>query len=268
MSESEDSKFMNWTYDDFKKGVLELTAINLSSYKERQMKRRIDSLLSRSGYNEYKDYFDVLSVNSELLDKFVNYLTINVSEFYRNPEQWKILEQQILPDLIKKHSKIRIWSAACSTGEEPYSLTILLSAFLPLDSIKILATDIDVAAIDKAKAGVYNAKSLETLPAIHKDGFFRNQNGLFTLDDKIKECVEFRQHDLLREPFPGKFHLVLCRNVMIYFTEEAKELLYRKFHDSLESDGVLFVGSTEQVIFPQRYNLKPMRTYFYKRIDA
>jgi chemotaxis protein methyltransferase CheR len=259
---------MNWSYDDFKKGVMELTAINLSSYKERQMKRRIDALISRSGYNGYKDYFDALTCEPVKLQKFVDYLTINVSEFYRNPEQWKTLEQQMLPDLIKKHGNIRVWSAACSTGEEPYSLTMLLSTFLPLNSIRILATDIDIAAIEKAKIGVYTGKSLETLPMVHKDAFFRQQNGLFVIESKIKDCVEFRQHDMLREPFPGKFHLILCRNVMIYFTEEAKEELYRKFHGSLERDGVLFVGSTEQIIFPQRYNLKPVRTYFYKRVDG
>jgi len=259
---------MNWSYDDFKRGVMELTAINLSSYKERQMKRRIDALISRSGYNGYKDYFDALTLNSVILEKFVDYLTINVSEFYRNPEQWKALEQQILPDLLKRHGSIKVWSAACSTGEEPYSLIMLLSTFTSLNSIKILATDIDVAAIKKARTGIYTGKSLETLPLVHKDAFFRQQNGFFMLDSKIKDCVEFRQHDMLREPFSGKFHLILCRNVMIYFTEEAKEELYRKFHDSLERDGVLFVGSTEQIIFPQRYNLKPIRTYFYKRIDS
>lgn len=260
---------MNWSYDDFKKGVMELTGINLSSYKERQMKRRIDALVSRSGYNGYKDYFDAFMLNPAILERFVDYLTINVSEFYRNPEQWKTLEQQVLPDLIKKHgNNIRVWSAACSTGEEPYSLTMLLSAFLSLNSIRILATDLDVAALKKAGIGAYTGKSLETLPLELKDGFFRQQNGLYMIDDKIKNCVEFRQHDMLREPFPGKFHLILCRNVMIYFTEEAKEELYRKFHDSLERDGVLFVGSTEQIIFPQRYNLKPLRTYFYKRIDG
>lgn len=259
---------MNWSYDEFKRGVMELTAINLSSYKERQMKRRIDALISRSGFNGYMDYFDALMHNSVILEKFVDYLTINVSEFYRNPEQWKALEQQILPDLIKKHGSIKVWSAACSTGEEPYSITMLLSTFSSLNSIKILATDIDISAIKKARTGIYIGKSLETLPLVHKEAFFRQQNGFFIIDTRIKDCVEFRQHDMLREPFPGKFHLILCRNVMIYFTEEAKEELYRKFYDSLERDGVLFVGSTEQIIFPQRYNLKPVRTYFYKRVDS
>jgi chemotaxis protein methyltransferase CheR len=266
--EDEVIRSMIWSYEDFKKGIMELTAIDLSSYKERQMKRRIDALISRSGYNGYKEYFEALTFTRAMLEKFVDYLTINVSEFYRNPEHWRTLEQQILPDLIKKYGSIRVWSAACSTGEEPYSLTMMLSAFLPLNSIRILATDIDSAVIEKAKKGVYTGKSLETLPLVYKDAFFRQENGLFLIDAQIKNCVEFRQHDMLREPFYGKFHLILCRNVMIYFTEEAKEDLYRKFHDALERDGVLFVGSTEQIIFPQRYNLKAVRTYFYKRVDG
>lgn len=258
---------MNWTYDDFKKGVLELTAINLTNYKERQMKRRIDSLISRNGYSGYNDYFEALKSKNSVLDKFVNYLTINVSEFYRNPEQWTVLERQILPDILKKHKSIRVWSAACSTGEEPYSLVMLLSSFAPLHTHKVIATDIDIAAIEKAKIGIYTNKSLEALPQVYKDAFFEQQNNSFLIDAKVRDCVEFRQHDLLREPFPGKFHLIVCRNVMIYFTEEAKEELYRKFHDALEHDGVLFVGSTEQIIFPQRYNLKSIKTYFYKRSD-
>jgi len=259
---------MAWTYDDFKKSLMDLTSINLSLYKERQMKRRIDAFISRSGYGNYQDYFAELTRNTSLLDKFVNYLTINVSEFYRNPEQWEVLEKHILPELIKKNGNIQVWSAACSTGEEPYSLTMLLSAFLPLDSIKILATDIDLAAIDKAKKGMYSEKSFETLPAFHKEKFFRFQGGDYLIDDRVKNCVEFRHHDMLTEPFPGKFHLIVCRNVMIYFTEEAKTELYKKFHDALYHDGVFFVGSTEQIIFPNKFDLKSIRTYFYKRIDA
>ena len=122
---------MDWTYEDFKDAVLKLTGIDLSSYKERQMKRRIDSFISRNGYSSYQDYFRALSSDAMKQTNFIDYITINVSEFFRNPDQWEILDKQILPSLLQKYRDLKIWCAACSTGEEPYSLAMLLSRYLP-----------------------------------------------------------------------------------------------------------------------------------------
>ena len=161
-------------YEEFKKDVYKLTDINLDMYKERQMKRRIDTLIGKHGYTEYGEFVKALKVSKELLNEFVNYLTINVSEFYRNPEQWKYLEERVIPDLIHKFGHgIKIWSAACSTGDEPYSLVMLLSKFLPLSQIKILATDIDEQVIAKAKIGLYKSISLNSLPQEFKDKYFK-----------------------------------------------------------------------------------------------
>ena len=127
-------------YDTFKKDILLITKIDLNAYKERQMKRRIDTLIAKHGFKTYNDFVAAIKVNKILLDEFVNYLTINVSEFYRNPEQWTYLEEKVIPELIKNYGHgIRIWSAACSTGDEPYSLAMLLTKFLPLNQIHIYA---------------------------------------------------------------------------------------------------------------------------------
>ncbi|MFO7294460.1 MAG: protein-glutamate O-methyltransferase CheR [Clostridia bacterium] len=257
---------MSWTYEDFKKAILDLTGIDLSSYKEKQMKRRIDSLISRSGYDGYQTYYRALVEDKEKLDRFLNYITINVSEFFRNPGQWTILEKEILPDLLKKHGNLKIWSAACSSGEEPYSLVMLLAKFLPLERIRILATDIDREALDKARKGIYDARSLQSIPQELVHRYFKPFNGLFAIDPQIKACVEFRRHDLLNDPFPGNCHLILCRNVMIYFTEEAKVKIYKKLHEALYPDGVLFVGSTEQIIIPHMYGFQPLKPFFYKKM--
>ena len=147
-------------YEGFKEKILRLTGIDLSSYKERQMRRRIDSLIHRNNYDDYDEYFKALTQNSNLYDEFINYLTINVTEFYRNPEQWKVLENEIMPEIMKFNKKPKIWSAACSTGEEPYSLAMMMSRYVDLSSFKILATDIDDAALNKAMVGIYSAKSL------------------------------------------------------------------------------------------------------------
>ena len=159
-------------YEDFKKFVLQNTSIDLNAYKERQMKRRIDSLIERNKYDGYDSYSKAIKTNKELMDQFVNYLTINVSEFYRNPALWKTLEDVILPDLIKKFgTNLKIWSAACSTGDEPYSLAMVLAKKMPLNKIHIIATDIDDQVLEKARDGVYAASSLKGLPDEYKNKY-------------------------------------------------------------------------------------------------
>ncbi len=252
-------------YEAFKKSIYKLTGIDLSCYKEKQMKRRIKSLMSRNSFNNFNNYYIGLKKNEELFKEFLNYLTINVSEFYRNPKQWEILEKNILPNIIKNNRKIKVWSSACSTGEEPYSLVMLLTKFFNISNINVLATDLDKTAISKAQIGVYNEKSLKNLPMSFKKKFFKKVGNSYRIDEKVKKCVEFKQINLLKDSYPKNYHLILCRNVMIYFTEDAKLDMYRKFHDSLTDDGVFFVGSTEQIILPSRYNLKPIQTFFYKK---
>ena len=254
-------------YEQFKSQVYKLTKIDLSSYKEKQMKRRIDSLISRHKYTSYDEYVDAIKKDSVLFEEFVNYLTINVSEFWRNPEQWDVLEKKILPELIKESNGVlRVWSAACSTGDEPYSLVMLLSRFMPLSKIKIIATDIDKQVLEKAKAGLYSQKSIAGLPEEFKEKYF-TKIGLsnYQISDSVKKCVEFREHNLLNDTYPNKLDLIVCRNVLIYFTEEAKEQIYKKFNDSLRSGGYLFVGSTEQIMNYRELNYSSCHSFFYKK---
>lgn len=253
-------------YHIFKEKVYKLIGINLSSYKERQMKRRIESLITRNNYDSYDEYFDALKKNEKLLEEFVNYLTINVSEFYRNPQQWQILESDIIPELLKYNKKLKIWSAACSTGEEPYSLAMLLTKFLPMQEISLIATDIDKGALDRAHMGLYSKKSLENLPKEFINKYFQKINESYKISEDIKKRVSFKQHNLLEDPYPTNCDLIICRNVMIYFTEETKNEMYHKFYQSLNNNGVLFVGSTEQIILPHRYKLTPIKTFFYKKM--
>lgn len=252
-------------YEGFKQKVLKLTGIDLSSYKERQMRRRIDSLIRRNNYDDYDEYHKALIQNPKLYDEFINYLTINVSEFYRNPLQWEMLEKEIMPAILKNNKRPKIWSAACSTGEEPYSLVMMMSRFMDLGSIKILATDIDDGAVNKAKRGIYVPKSLVNLPKDFIGNYFEKNGENYKISDKIKNCVEYKRHNLLSDKYPENCDLIVCRNVMIYFTEEAKSEMYHKFREALTGYGVLFVGSTEQIILPQRYKLEPVKTFFYKK---
>lgn len=250
-------------YTGFKNEILNLTGINLNYYKEKQMKRRIDSLIKKNNFEFYEDYVKAIKVNKVLFNEFINYLTINVSEFYRNPEQWEVLEKEIFPVILKRTRIPKIWSSACSTGDEPYTLVMVLNKFLPLSNIKILASDIDKKAIEKAVAGIYSGKSIEKLPSEYLEKYFVKSGDNYAIKDDVKKCVEFRKHNLLKDEYPSGCDLIVCRNVLIYFTEEAKDIIYRKFNHSLKKDGILFVGSTEQIIMAAKYALTPVKTFFY-----
>lgn len=255
------------SYETFKEEIFKLTRIDLNAYKERQMKRRIDALIAKHNIKTYPEYVTVLKQDKNMFDEFVNYLTINVSEFYRNPEQWTLLEKEILPYLFDNFGKsLKIWSAACSTGDEPYSLVMLLSRFLPLNKIKVIATDIDKQVLDKARMGLYNEKSLKALPKDYIDKNFTKINDkTYQINDSIKACVEFKQHNLLKDEYPSNCDLIICRNVLIYFTEEAKNDIYVKFNRALKKEAILFVGSTEQIIQPQSLGYSSFKSFFYKK---
>ena len=254
-------------YEVFKQKILQLTKIDLNCYKERQMKRRIDSLIEKAKITSYEEYVEALRTDKELLEEFVAYLTINVSEFYRNPEQWALLEEEIFPYLFQCFGKNnKIWSAACATGDEPYTLVMVLSKFIPLQRIQIIATDIDKQVLEKAQLGIYEEKSFKALPREFRDKFFTKiSEKRYQISDEVKKCVTFKQHNLLKDPYPENCDMIVCRNVMIYFTEEAKKVMYRKFNQSLKDNGILFVGSTEQIISPAEYNFSTFKSFFYKK---
>lgn len=257
------------SYEVFKDEVFKLTKIDLNLYKERQMKRRIDTLIGKNNTDTYREYVELLKRDKDKYEEFVNYLTINVSEFYRNPDQWKLLEQSILPELFQKNGKsLKIWSAACSTGDEPYSLVMLLAKFMPLNNIKIIATDIDKQVIAQAKAGLYTDKSLKGLPKEYIEKYFEKVNEkTYAISDKVKERVKFEQHNLLKDPYPPNCDLIVCRNVMIYFTEEAKKEIYKKFNAALKPEAILFVGSTEQIVQPKLLGFQSVYSFFYRKIE-
>lgn len=254
-------------YEGFKKDVYSLTKIDLDAYKEKQMRRRIDSLVNKNKCKTYAEYVALLKTNKEVFDEFVNFLTINVSEFYRNPEQWELLTKEFLPELIAHSGQsLKIWSAACSTGDEPYSLVMALSTLVPLNKIKIFATDLDKQVIATAKVGLYSAKSIANVPADLKKKFFTPVGNSFQISEDVKKCVEFKEHNLLRDSYPSNYDMIVCRNVLIYFTDEAKTEVYDKFCKSLRQGGILFIGSTEQVIDYKELGYKRRYSFYYEKV--
>lgn len=257
---------MAYDYEYFKKAVFDLTTIDLSSYKEKQMKRRIDTLIEKRKIVGYDKYVALLKADKEAYEEFVSYLTINVSEFYRNPEQWDLMDKQIIPELIERFGKnLKIWSAACSTGDEPYSLVMALSRHIPLNQIKIYATDLDKQILEKAQMGLYSAKSIENVPDDFKKKYFTEIAGSYKISDEIKSRVEFKRHNLLKDPYPTNYNMIVCRNVLIYFTEEAKDEVFKKFNASLAPKGVLFIGSTEQIINYKEIGYQRKNSFYYEK---
>lgn len=183
---------MSQDYHDFIINVKKKTGIDLSLYKEAQMKRRLTSLYEKRGYQSFKDYFREMTANQDLFHEFLDRMTINVSEFYRNAKRWEVLQEKILPKLLKQNRQLKVWSAACSTGEEPYTIAMILSSFMPLRDITILATDLDENAIARAKAGIYPERSLQEVPVEVKNKFFQKEGMFFKVDESIKKTVVFQ----------------------------------------------------------------------------
>lgn len=254
-------------YEKFKKDVFALTKIDLNAYKEKQMRRRIETLISKNSISSYDNYVALIKTDKSKFEEFVNFLTINVSEFYRNPEQWTILENEVFPQLVQKFGKnLKIWSAACSTGDEPYSLVMALSRLVPLANIKVIATDIDKQVLDTARMGLYKEKSIAAVPKDLKAKYFTQIGSSYQISDEIKKRVEFKEHNLLKDPYPTGCHLIVCRNVVIYFTEEAKDEIYQKFNQALVKGGVLFIGSTEQIMNYKDFGYQRNKSFFFEKI--
>jgi len=252
-------------YEQFIAGINKKTGINLALYKEAQMKRRLTSLYEKKGYRNFVDFLHALEKDRDLMNEFLDRMTINVSEFYRNGKRWEVLQNKIFPLLLQSNRRLKIWSAACSTGEEPYTISMVLSHHLPLSQVQVSATDLDENVIQKAKLGLYPERSLAEVPNDIKTKFFIQEGSFYKVKDEIKRTVTYKKHNLLNDQYDSNFDLIVCRNVMIYFTEEAKDQIYHSFSKALRPGGVLFVGSTEQIFNPAQYGFEIEDTFFYRK---
>ncbi len=253
-----------------KRQVMELARIDLDNYKSRQVQRRLGTLLARSGYPTWQAYFGHLQHDREALQAFKDYLTINVTEFFRDPQKWEYLEQSILPALLRERRSLRIWSAGCSHGAEPYTLAMLLDELTGTGARHyILATDIDQAMLTTAqRGGPYPASEVKAVTPARLARYFVAQGDKYTVRPDLRGRVTFRSHNLLLDPFEGDFDLIVCRNVVIYFVEETKRALYQRFAQALRPGGVLFVGGTEIVLATPALPLGNFAISFYRRRES
>jgi chemotaxis protein methyltransferase CheR len=250
----------------FEKWVFKELGINLSAYKSNQLHRRILSLMSRVGVGSVEEYINLLKKDSAQKQKFLDFITINVTEFFRNPEIFEDLTGKIRSDLCVNNKDLKVWSAACSTGAEPYSLAMILNRVAPEGKHKILATDIDTTILEKAKKGEYASSDIKNVKKEYLDKYFTTAGDKYVVSSRLKSMVTFKKHDLILERYEGDFDLIVCRNVVIYFNQEVKNDIYKKFSCSLKKGGLLFVGATESIYNYRDYGFEKASTFIYKKV--
>jgi chemotaxis protein methyltransferase CheR len=253
-------------YQTVKGSIKKLLNIDLNYYKDEQMRRRLDSWLTRTDSPNWQQYFKRLAGDHQELSRFRNYLTINVSEFFRDKERWRFLREDIIPYLLQtnRSGALRVWSAGCSTGQEIYSLAMLLNEMTPTRRHTLLATDIDRGALTKARArGPYAAEDVRNLHPGQMATYFEPGGPPYLVKESLSSRIQFCEQNMVEDPFENNFDLIVCRNVIIYFTAEAKDILYPKFFNALRPGGVLFLGGTEIVPRPQEIGFSTRGFSFY-----
>jgi chemotaxis protein methyltransferase CheR len=253
------------------KKIYEKTGIDCSLYKDNYLKRRIDLRMKVVGVGtSYNEYYRYLGKNPAEYDAILDGITINVTEFFRDITTFDAFKNEVLPQVLadkkKRKSKIiRIWSAACSIGEEPYTIGIILHEKLGPEInnflISIQATDLDAKALNVAKAGIYDASALKKLKKYMVSKYFDAvEDGKYRIKNNVKHLVRFQQHDLISGRKFSHFDIIFCRNVLIYFGKELQSQLFLDFYDALSDGGYLIIGRTETLTGEAREKLLCVNT--------
>lgn len=250
----------------FQDRLMEASGLDLSCYKEKQVQRRLSAALAKSGHTSLNEYWRTLQKDSAMLNELVDFLTINVSNFFRNVERFNDLQTKILPELLATRKTLRIWSAGCSAGQEPYSIAIILKELTPLTRHYILGTDVNKTVLQIAEDGVYTEDDVKEVNPSLLSKYFIKQEDRFILCPSVRQMVEYKAHNLLSDPYDTDFDLIVCRNVMIYFTEEAKSKVFKGFYESLSPGGVLFIGGTETLMSAPLYGFQLILPFFYRKV--
>ncbi len=240
-----------------------ISCVDLSHYNPTQIKRRLSVFQQKHQLETYEKLIAAIKGDENLLRECMKRLTINVTEFYRDPQYWDKLKNYI-SDLTRLRLPLRLWSAGCATGEEAYSLSALLNTMVPRNSWELLASDLDSQALTTAQAGLYRKKSLKGLNTQQIAMMLTKvETDLYSVRDRVRDKVNFFKHDLLQDEYPTNLDVILCRNVLIYFKENTKKLVLARLAQAMNPGGVLFVGASEQVMNPEDYGLVNENIFFY-----
>ncbi|HEX5323911.1 MAG TPA: protein-glutamate O-methyltransferase CheR [Capsulimonadaceae bacterium] len=265
-------EFGDTDWQTFKGKIMAATGIRLDDYKPEQMRRRISTLAQRIGASSFTAYFGRIERDPVEMAGFLERMTINVSELFRNPERFGELRELIASALSGgrvgvTRPLISVWSAGCSYGAEVFSLAILFDELKLGPIARFTATDIDKGILERARQGRFHQMEMQNLSPERRDVYFRqtNEEEYFVLD-KLRDRVVFSEHDLLTSPYPKEaYDLIACRNVVIYFTDEAKKRVYEGLYSALKPGGVLFIGSTERIPDHRDVGLELIMPFFYRK---
>jgi len=248
----------DWQFKFLLREIKKSSKIDVEMYKENFLRRRIGIKMRDSGIESYYEYAKLIRDDEAELNSLLNTLTINVTEFMRDKTPFECFKDLLLPRIIEKKEKsgsklIRIWSAGCAYGEEPYSIAICALEFLrdrdEKYTFSIYGTDIDKNCLKNAEIGIYPKKALKNLSKWQIINYFNEIDGSYRIKDEVKRVVKFRYHDLTNEEtFSKFFDVIFCRNVVIYFSEEQKRRALRNFYDSLLNGGFLITGRSESML--------------------
>lgn len=238
-----------------------------SSYKDKCLRRRIAVRMRARNASTCDEYSEILDADPREYDRLVRSLTVNVTKFFRNRETFAAIDQRVIPSLMDSSEReIRVWSAGCASGEEPYSLAMMMHAWATagnrldrIDAVSIIGTDIDTTCLENAKLAVYGEQALSETPLELRQRYFHEMSGLFTLAPEPRGMVSFECSDLLHfGPPVEQAHLIMCRNVIIYFEREAQDALFSHFHENLAPGGFLVLGKVESLLGQARELFSPV----------
>lgn len=257
--------FMEHDFKNFERWIYRNLSIDLTAYKPKQLQRRILSIMKRTGFSNLVDFSYAIQRDSKIRTQFLDYITINVTEFFRNKAMFENLESNIRERLIPNYSRINIWSAACSNGAEPYSMALIFHRLHWNGSISILATDIDNNILERARQGVFSQSEIKNISSKDLIRYFKEEQGRFYIRDPFKKDILFKRHDLILDSYGYGFHLILCRNVVIYFNNEIKNKIYKRFYESLVPGGLLFIGATETIYNYRELGFEKVAAFLYQK---
>lgn len=253
-------------YVSFCDGINALVGLDLSQYKRDQMERRLRSFVQRLGVPGLTSYLAVLRRDPVELERFLDRVTINVSQLWRNPEVWAELASSVIPSLAES-GRIRVWSAGCSYGAECYTIAALCRESAPRARVEVKGTDIDSRMLARAKQGVFSRDDARTVPPAALARWFEPADDGWQARAELRALISFEQADLLSMRVPANaFDLVLCRNVVIYFKAEVRDELHARLASSLRQGGYLVIGSTERIADMAALGLAPARPFTARKI--
>lgn len=255
-------------YLEFQRKIEAKTGVRLADYKPDQMRRRVSMMALRAGYESYGEYYSAMERDPSVLAAFLDKMTINVSELLRNPPRFDDLMRTVLPKALSARQVpcLNIWSAGCSYGAEAYTLAMLMHERDPHGGDKILGTDIDVEILRRARDPQFSAADMTNISPERRGAHFLQIGDKWTVQPHLRRRVSFARHDLLADPYPrNEYDLILCRNVVIYFTDVAKERIYRGFYEALNPGGILFVGGTERLADHRAIGFELVMPFFYRK---